>query len=67
MSGAGKCLVLTVIGGLIVRGTFMAIGNLMDGKDVFGRKKIRKVPKKTYMDWKGEIVLGKDDFRIEPA
>lgn len=67
MSGAGKYLVLTVIGGLIVRGTFIAIGNLMDGKDVFGRKKIRKVPKKTYMDWKGEIILGQEDFRIEPA
>ena len=44
------------------RGIIAGVQNLLDGKDILGRKKI--VRKKTYQDWQGNIVCGTRDYQI---
>lgn len=36
--------------------------NLLDGKDILGNAKIQK--EKTYEDWHGNVVLGKEDYKV---
>ena len=44
------------------RGIVAGVQNLLDGKDILGRKKI--VRKRTYQDWQGNIVCGTRDYQI---
>lgn len=64
MNGAklAKTLVLWVASSLIVRGILAGVKNKLDGKDVLGRKKI--VKQKTYEDYKGDVILGTEDYKV---
>ena len=67
MGGAGmtvgKKLLIWVISGLIVKTIFAGAKNVLDGKDILGRK-ITDPPKKTYVDWKGDVRLCRKDYQI---
>ena len=43
-------------------GTVFVIRNKLDGKDWLGRRKLKK--KKTFVDWKGNVVLGTEDYCV---
>lgn len=62
-----KDLAIIVVGGIMARCIFKAIENRVEGKDIHGQKIPRKTPKKTYVDWKGNVVLSKEDYMIESA
>lgn len=64
MNGAklAKTLVLWVASSLIARGILAGVKNKLDGKDVLGRKKI--VKQKTYEDYKGDVILGTEDYKV---
>lgn len=58
----GKRLGIFLIGNLVLWGVSSGIGNMMDGKTFFGRKKKEK--EGTYVDWKGNVHLGQMDYQV---
>jgi len=64
MAKFGKSLGIFIVGNLILNMIYYGVSNLIDGKDVFGRRKKRSQQKETYMDWKGNIHMGTADYQI---
>ena len=54
----GRILAAYIIADVIWTG----IKNKMNGKTVFGNEPKQK--KKTYMNWKGDIILGNEDYSV---
>ena len=64
MMELGKRLCVFFVGNLLLWGVCNGINNMMDGKTFFGGKKKAKERADTYVDWKGNIHLGNDDFQV---
>lgn len=47
---------------VVSEGVFFGIKNLIEGKDFLGTKKVE--PTKTYVDYKGDVIMGKNDYEI---
>lgn len=62
MAELGKRLTVFLIGNLLVWGISAGIGNMLEGKTFFGRKKEPR--KDTYVDWKGNVHLGPTDYQV---
>ena len=62
MAKTGKKILALVVGNLIVWGVAEALNKKLDGKTATGRKIDPK--KKTYVDWKGNVRLGTNDYQI---
>ena len=62
MAELGKRLTIFLVGNLILWGVSAGIGNVLDGKTFFGRRKKQK--EGTYVDWKGNVHLGVMDYQI---
>ena len=58
----GKRFGLFLVGNLVVSGIIYALKNMANGKDIFGRPK--EAPEHTKVNWRGNIVLGKNDWQI---
>lgn len=59
-----KKLGVFIVGNMILSGICYGVSNLMEGKDILGRKR-RIVPKKeTYVDYKGRIIMGANDYQV---
>ena len=58
-------LCLWIASSLIAKGVFAGIKNVMNGKDILGKKKV--VRKETYVDYKGDVILGSNDYQIDPC
>ena len=62
--GFMKKLGFFIIGNLILNGICFGVSNLMDGKDILGRKRKIVQKKETYVDYTGQIIIGKDDYQV---
>ena len=57
----GQAVLVNIVVGAITAVSMIAIDNLERGKDIFGRD---PDPRKTRMNYKGDIYLGTDDYTI---
>lgn len=62
MAELGRRFCVMLVGNLALWVVCNGVLNMMDGKTFFGRKKKEK--KDTYVDWKGNIHLGHEDFCV---
>lgn len=58
-----KRLGIFVVGNLLLWGGGKLIKNKIEGKTLFGKKKDAKP--NTYVDWKGNVILGTNDGWVE--
>ena len=58
-----KKLGIALLGDLIFWLGCKAVKNKLEGKTIFGKKVESKKPE-TYVDWRGRIVLGTNDFEV---
>lgn len=59
LKSMAKMLVVSVVSHFIIIGCKKAAKNVMAGKTVFGNE-----PKKTRTDYKGNVVLSKEDYEV---
>ena len=64
MKEFAKVLGLKLGAVLLAYGASRAIENKLDGKTIFGNEKKEKIPKKTRVDWRGNVYLGTNDYVV---
>lgn len=64
MTKLAQKIVAYIVSSLILECAFAIANNKMDGKTIFGKKTNSK---KTKVTWRGNVILGTDDYRIDPA
>lgn len=64
MTKLAQKIVAYIVSGLILECAFAIVNNKMDGKTIFGKKTNSK---KTKVTWRGNVILGTDDYQIEAA